>query len=66
LTTKTASTPTASNFGDCSTNPMERRFLDQRIGACEQGDTPQAFFERYWTRQLESLKDRLEADEQSK
>jgi RNA polymerase sigma factor (sigma-70 family) len=47
-------------------NPMERRFLDQRIGACERGETPQAFFERFWTRQLESLKDRLEAEEQSK
>lgn len=47
-------------------NPMERRFLDQRIGACEHGETPQAFFERFWTRQLESFKDRLEAEEQSK
>jgi len=31
---------------------MERRFLDQRIAACGQGDTPQALFERFWTRQL--------------
>ena len=27
-------------------NPMERRFLDQRITACERGDAPQAYYER--------------------
>jgi RNA polymerase sigma-70 factor (ECF subfamily) len=47
-------------------NPMERRFLDQRLGACQRGETPSAFFERFWTHQLESLEDGLEAEEQSK
>lgn len=29
-------------------NPMERRFLDQRVSACERGATQQAY-ERFWT-----------------
>jgi predicted RNA polymerase sigma factor len=28
-------------------NPMERRFLDQRVSACERGDTQQAHHERF-------------------
>ena len=41
-------------------NPMERRFLIRRISACEQSDTVQAFYERFWDRQLTAFKSRLE------
>ena len=47
-------------------NPMERRFIDHRISACERGETPQVFYDRFWTRQLEALKEKLEAKEQPK
>jgi hypothetical protein len=42
-------------------NSMERRFLDQRVSACERGDTQQAYHERFWNRQLVSSKTHLEA-----
>jgi RNA polymerase sigma factor (sigma-70 family) len=44
-------------------SPMERRFLNQRMSACERGDTPQAFYERFWNRQLLSLKSHLEGED---
>jgi hypothetical protein len=47
-------------------NPMERRFLGQRVSACERGDTPQAYYERFWHRQLVSLKTRVKATRKSK
>jgi RNA polymerase sigma-70 factor (ECF subfamily) len=34
-------------------NPMERRFLDRRMGQCERGDAqPPVFYDRFWNRQL--------------
>jgi RNA polymerase sigma factor (sigma-70 family) len=34
-------------------NPMERRFLERRVGECERGDAQQApFYDRFWNRQL--------------
>jgi RNA polymerase sigma factor (sigma-70 family) len=41
-------------------NPMERRFFDRRVTACAGGDTPQAYYERFWGRILENLKTKLE------
>jgi|SRR5271155_3801110 len=29
-------------------NPMERRFLDRRLGACERGDPQRAYYEQFW------------------
>jgi hypothetical protein len=31
-----------------SRNPMERRFLDRRVGACERGDTQRAYYEQFF------------------
>jgi RNA polymerase sigma factor (sigma-70 family) len=31
-------------------NPMERRFLDRRLGACERDDTPPIYCEQFWDR----------------
>jgi RNA polymerase sigma-70 factor (ECF subfamily) len=39
-------------------NPMERQFLAQRLIACEQGVTPQPYYERLWDRQFTSFKAR--------
>jgi RNA polymerase sigma-70 factor (ECF subfamily) len=35
-------------------NPMERRFLDRRLGACDRGDTQRACFEQPWETCLEA------------
>ena len=29
-------------------NPMERRFLNRRVGACERGDMQRAYYEQFW------------------
>jgi len=34
-------------------NPMERRFLDRRLGACERGDTQRAYYEKFWETHFE-------------
>jgi RNA polymerase sigma-70 factor (ECF subfamily) len=47
-------------------NPMERRFLDQRVSACERGDTRQAYYEGFWNRALVSVKTHVEATRESK
>jgi RNA polymerase sigma-70 factor (ECF subfamily) len=47
-------------------NPMERRFLDQRLIGCEQGETPQAYWERFWLRALVSVENHAEANSNSK
>jgi RNA polymerase sigma factor (sigma-70 family) len=36
-------------------NPMERRFLDRRLSACERGDTRRAYYERFWDGRLGSF-----------
>jgi len=41
-------------------NAAERRFLDQRLKACEEGETPRANYERFWSGVLNSLKEDLE------
>jgi RNA polymerase sigma-70 factor (ECF subfamily) len=39
-------------------NPAERRFLEQRLGACERGDLqPAAYYDEFWNRPLLALKD---------
>jgi RNA polymerase sigma-70 factor (ECF subfamily) len=43
-------------------NPMERRFLDRRISACEPGDTQRAYYEQFWDPALEA---NLEAKDRS-
>jgi predicted RNA polymerase sigma factor len=35
-------------------NPMERRFLDRRLGACEPGDTQRAYYEQFWETHFEA------------
>ena len=35
-------------------NPMERRFLDRRLGACEQADTQRAYYEQFWETHFEA------------
>jgi predicted RNA polymerase sigma factor len=35
-------------------NPMERRFLDRRLGACEPGGTPRAYYEQFWENHVEA------------
>jgi RNA polymerase sigma factor (sigma-70 family) len=35
-------------------NPMERRFLDRRLGACERGDTQRAYYEQLWETHFEA------------
>jgi RNA polymerase sigma-70 factor (ECF subfamily) len=47
-------------------NEMERQFLDQRVAACEGAETPPAFFQRFWERRLQALKERLESNVGSK
>ena len=43
-------------------NPMERRFLDRRIGACERGDVDRpAYYEEFWNERLISLESNLDA-----
>jgi RNA polymerase sigma factor (sigma-70 family) len=37
-------------------NPVERRFLDQRVSACERGETQREYYERFWNRQLVAVK----------
>jgi RNA polymerase sigma-70 factor (ECF subfamily) len=47
-------------------NPMERRFLEQRVGACERGDTRQApYYDPFWNRQL-AIKPSPQSSRQSK
>ena len=47
-------------------NKMERQFLDQRLAACKQAETTQAFFRRFWERQLQALKEHVESNVGSK
>jgi RNA polymerase sigma-70 factor (ECF subfamily) len=47
-------------------NPLERRFLDQRLSACERGDAPQPYSEQFWSLQFDSLSSHLEATEEQK
>ncbi len=47
-------------------NPMERRFLEDRVAACERGDTQQSHHERFSKGQPVSLKTHLEATRKSK
>jgi predicted RNA polymerase sigma factor len=35
-------------------NPMERRFLDRRLGACERGDTERGCSEQFWETYFEA------------
>ena len=35
-------------------NPMERRFLDRRLGACEQADTQRVYCEQFWETHFEA------------
>src|SRR6516165_9330561 len=35
-------------------NPMERRFLDRRLGACEQAHTQRAYYEQFWETHFEA------------
>jgi RNA polymerase sigma-70 factor (ECF subfamily) len=44
-------------------NPMERRFLDHRVSACERGETLQEYYERFWSRQLTALKHHCEGNQ---
>jgi len=41
-------------------NAAEHRFLDQRLKACEEGETSRANYERFWSGVLNSLKEDLE------
>jgi hypothetical protein len=34
--------------------PMERRFLDRRLGACETGGTQRAYYEQFWETHFEA------------
>jgi RNA polymerase sigma factor (sigma-70 family) len=34
-------------------NPMERRFLDRRVGACEGGGPPRTYYEQFWETHLQ-------------
>ncbi len=47
-------------------NPMERRFLDQRMKACERGDISLAHYEQFWNQVLESLEAHIENIEKSR
>jgi RNA polymerase sigma-70 factor (ECF subfamily) len=46
-----------------SRNPMEHRFLEQRVEACKPGDTRRAWYDRFWDQILASFKKHLEAQE---
>jgi RNA polymerase sigma-70 factor (ECF subfamily) len=46
-------------------NPMERRFLDRRLGACERGETQRAYYEQFWDSVLVAFKTYLEAENRS-
>jgi RNA polymerase sigma factor (sigma-70 family) len=46
-------------------NPMERRFLDRRVGACERGDTRRAYCEQFWDGAPGAFKAHVEAEERS-
>jgi RNA polymerase sigma factor (sigma-70 family) len=46
-------------------NPMERRFLDRRVGACEADDTQRICREQFWDRVPPSFKTRLKAQERN-
>ena len=35
-------------------NPMERRFLDRRLGACEQAHAQRAYYEQFWETHFEA------------
>jgi RNA polymerase sigma-70 factor (ECF subfamily) len=37
-------------------NPMERRFLDRRLGMCEQADAQRAYYEQFWEPHFEAEK----------
>ncbi|PYS22851.1 MAG: hypothetical protein DMG11_26190, partial [Acidobacteria bacterium] len=41
-------------------NPMERRFLDQRVRVCEQEETHHPQYDRFWDRSLASFKTHVE------
>ena len=44
-------------------NPMEHRFLEQRVEACKPGDTQRACYGTFWDEALVSFKNHLEAEE---
>jgi RNA polymerase sigma factor (sigma-70 family) len=44
-------------------NPMERRFLDRRLAACDRGDPQRAYYEQFWDRVLGSLETHVEAED---
>jgi len=47
-------------------NPMERRYLDRRLNACEGGNADQlAYYEEFWNERLIALEDHLDAPEAS-
>ena len=47
-------------------NPMERRFLNRRVNACERGDTQKAHDEQSWDRGLFSTETKLEAQDRNR
>src|SRR6516162_1412397 len=47
-------------------NPMERRFLNRRVHACERGDTQKAHDEQSWDRGLFSTETKLEAQDRNR
>ena len=46
-------------------NPMERRYLDRRINACDGGDADQlGYYEEFWNERLIGLEGHLDAPEE--
>jgi len=45
-------------------NPMERRFLERRVSACERGHAQRALYERFWDLSLVSMETHLEEEDQ--
>jgi predicted RNA polymerase sigma factor len=44
-------------------NPVERRFLDRRLAACDRGYPQRAYYEQFWDRVLGSLETHVEAED---
>ena len=44
-------------------NPMERRFLDRRISACDSGDTQCTYYEQFWNPALVTLETNSKAED---
>jgi RNA polymerase sigma-70 factor (ECF subfamily) len=48
---------------DLARNPMERRFLDQRMNACERGETQHlGYYEEFWNQPIVARKDYSEGE----